>query len=440
MMKGLQRAVEEAAEIIKEHKFVRIISHYDADGITAAGILCNALHRLGIKFHVSLVGKLDSLLLENLLDEELVIFCDMGSGQLGNLPRLKGTTVVLDHHICEREQKDGILHVNPYLFGINGMDEVSSAGISYLLVKCVDEKNVELAGLAIAGALGDKQVMTGINREILEEAVRAGVVSVRRGLRLGAGVIKDMLLFCTDPYLEFAGEPELVEAFLADMKVNGTRRLNELSEAELERLTAGLLSRASAASRDALIGDVYTLNFEVIKDGASFAKTLDAVGRFGKMGVAVALCMGDESALDEALYLHRKFQSRLVAELKRVREGMPSSENLRYFYVREKNITGVLAGIIARYISPDKSVATINKNQGKETKISVRCSRTLLSQGIDLAKAVATAANAVGGRGGGHPVASGAAIPEGAEAEFLKILDKIIGEQKRAAQKKTGNA
>ncbi|HEX59638.1 MAG TPA: DHH family phosphoesterase [Methanomicrobia archaeon] len=431
MMERLRKAVEEAAGIIKEHEFARIVSHYDADGITAAGILCNALYRLNIRFHVTLVGKLDSTILRNLSDEKLVIFCDMGSGQLGNLSGLKGTVVILDHHVCYDERRNGVLHVNPYLFGINGMDTVSSAGIAYLLAKCMDERNVELAGLAIAGALGDKQVMAGINKEILEEAVKAGVVSVRRGLRMGAGVIKDMLLFCTDPYLELAGEPELVEAFLEEVKINGTKRLDELSEEELERLTEGLLSRAPAASREALIGDVYTLNFEVIKDGMSFARTLDAVGRFGRTGIAVALCMGDESALDEALYLHRKFQSRLVAELKRVKDDIISGENIRYFYVREKNITGVLAGIIARYIFTDKPVATVNKSRGKETKISVRCSRMLISQGIDLAKAVEAAAEAVGGRGGGHPVASGAAVPEGAEVEFLKILDKIIGEQKK---------
>ncbi|MHC1579837.1 MAG: DHHA1 domain-containing protein [Candidatus Alkanophagales archaeon] len=433
-MGGLREAVEEAAEIIREHEFARIVSHYDADGITAAGILCNALYRLNIRFHVSLVGKLDSAILRDLSDEKLVIFCDMGSGQLGNLSGLRGTVVILDHHVCHDERRNGVLHVNPYLFGINGMDTVSSAGIAYLLAKCMDERNVELAGLAIAGALGDKQVMAGVNREILEEAVREGVVSVRRGLRMGAGVIKDMLLFCTDPYLELAGEPELVEAFLEEVGINGTKRLDELSEEELERLTEGLLSRAPAASREALIGEVYTLNFEVIKDGMSFARTLDAVGRFGRTGIAVALCMGDASVLDEALYLHRKFQSRLVAELKRVRDDIISGENIRYFYVREKNITGVLAGIIAHYIFTDKPVATVNRSRGKETKISVRCSRALISQGIDLAKAVEAAAEAVGGRGGGHPVASGAAVPEGAEGEFLKILDRIIGEQRRCTR------
>ena len=41
------------------------------------------------------------------------------------------------------------------------------------------------------------------------------------------------------------------------------------------------------------------------------------------------------------------------------------------------------------------------------------------------------ASKEVGGYGGGHPVASGASIPDGSEDKFITTLDRIIGEQRK---------
>jgi single-stranded-DNA-specific exonuclease len=55
--------------------------------------------------------------------------------------------------------------------------------------------------------------------------------------------------------------------------------------------------------------------------------------------------------------------------------------------------------------------------------------------GVDLSYALRTAANAVGGTGGGHNVASGGKIPAGKEDEFISIVDRIIGEQRSKGKK-----
>ncbi|UCC41111.1 MAG: hypothetical protein JSV96_06705, partial [Candidatus Aminicenantes bacterium] len=41
-------------KVLKEKGTIKIVSHYDADGICAAGILCHALIRKKKKFHVTL--------------------------------------------------------------------------------------------------------------------------------------------------------------------------------------------------------------------------------------------------------------------------------------------------------------------------------------------------------------------------------------------------
>ena len=62
-----------AAKIIlsfpKSTRF-RIISHYDADGITAAAIICKALNREGYDFHASLMRNPFTKGLERIKKEE----------------------------------------------------------------------------------------------------------------------------------------------------------------------------------------------------------------------------------------------------------------------------------------------------------------------------------------------------------------------------------
>ncbi|MHC1577686.1 MAG: DHHA1 domain-containing protein [Candidatus Methanospirareceae archaeon] len=484
MQEAVQKAVQKAAEKIKKHNYARVVSHYDADGITSAGILCNALLRAGIQFHATIVSKLERDFVQELREGEegLVIFCDMGTGQLDLiLEHLKETDVViLDHHSppstfssnfppptssssssssssspsssppsssppssSSPAPSSSLVLVNPCL-SAEGREggEVCAAGLSYLVARCLSENergNCDLAGLAVAGSLGDKQdLSSGLNKEILDEAVREGVVSVKRGLRLGGGKIRDLLLFATDPYLPLAGKPEWVDAFLKKVGtggVEGEKKLSDLTAEEVERLTAAL-SSLSALSQE-LVGAVYVFNFEVVRDGTDFMRLVDACGRFGKAGVGIGLCLREESAVEEATSLHTKFQNKLVSELNRINKEEGGSggagvvkelPNIFYFFVQESGVTGVLAGIVAEYLRTKKPVVALNTtSKSAETKISARCSSRLFkSGGLDLAEALEKASREVGGFGGGHPVAAGATVPAGSEEKFVAALDKKL--------------
>ncbi|KAA0007752.1 MAG: DHH family phosphoesterase [Thermoplasmata archaeon] len=58
--------------------------------------------------------------------------------------------------------------------------------------------------------------------------------------------------------------------------------------------------------------------------------------------------------------------------------------------------------------------------------ISARATQDMVENGINLGEAMRNAAQAIGGEGGGHPVAAGASIPKGKEEEFLKLLDELL--------------
>ncbi len=50
---------KQVAHAIAEHEVVRLISHNDADGLSAAGVMCNALYRRQILFHATIVSQFD---------------------------------------------------------------------------------------------------------------------------------------------------------------------------------------------------------------------------------------------------------------------------------------------------------------------------------------------------------------------------------------------
>ncbi len=461
-MMALRKSVEKAAELIKDHAYARIISHYDADGITSAGIICNALLRNDIQFHTTIVSKLDRSFIQG-LDEDLIIFCDMGTAQSDLITEYlnKKDVIILDHHVASASppisRVSSVLLINPFSsrsMEKRGMeneigDGICAAGLSYLMARCMagdNKANIDLAGLAVAGTLGDKLEFTkGINKLILDEAVKEGVISVKKGLKLGDGKIRDLILFSTEPYIPLAGKGAWVDALLSKAGIDGDKNVSDLGKESEKRLSDALFSLLRESnpeiSEGALVGTTYILNSEVIRNGLNFMRMVDACGRLGNSSIGIGLCLREEGLVGEAKSLYLTFQSKLVSELNRIESEkgeIKELQNIFYLFVHERGITGVLAGIVAEYLYTGKIVIVVNKQDltedGKvaETKLSARCNKKLLavSKGIDLAQAMEKASREVGGVGGGHPVAAGASIPEGAEEKFIAALDRIIGAQK----------
>ncbi|MHC1567782.1 MAG: DHH family phosphoesterase [Candidatus Syntropharchaeia archaeon] len=425
----LLRDAEKAAQRIKMYDHVRVISHHDTDGITSAGIICNALIRSGISFHSTLVSRLDEKLVRT-LEEEMVIFCDMGSAQTNLLSKTESEIVIIDHHIPS-EIKIKCAHVNPHFSGIDGSFELSASGTAYLVAKCMGN-NEDLSGLAITGAIGDKQQMIGVNRDILEEGMKKGVISVTRGIKIGDGNLKEVLELSTEPYLDITGKPEKIEEFLNEIGVGG--KVSELDKESMKKLASFIILKLINTSPpdvlESLIGDIYLLNMEVIKNSIDLSRILDACGKLGKTGLALSLTLRDDSWVEEGYETYKTFQRKLISELKDVKERIIEGKGIRYVYANDRDITGALAGTIIRYIYTDKPIVVLNQIDGI-SKVSARGTRKQISSGLNLSIAMREAADLVGGVGGGHNIASGASIPKGKEEEFVRIVDRIVYEQLR---------
>jgi len=424
----LEALSKQVADAIIEHDAVRLISHNDADGLSAAGVMCNALYRRQIIFHATIVSQFEQSTVELIekTSQEAVILCDMGSGQIELASKIKNA-IIIDHHkpIGKLEH----VHFNPHLVGIDGSSQLCAACGAYMVARQMGD-NTDLAGIALAGAIGDKQPMNGVNKFILDEAVENKAVTVRKGLRVGDGTIEELLEYSTDPYLDITGDNDKIKAFVDAMGIK--TRLRDFTEEELVRFTSvialKLAKQGSLSAIDSLIGDTYTLNNEVVPNIYDFVNILNACGKVEKAGLGLALCMRDSSVADEALITAREYQRDLIGTLKRAEAGIKSKQNIRYVILDDAKGAGIVAGTVTRYLYSDKPFITLNEAEDK-IKISARGTRKLVEHGLDLAAALREASAQVGGTGGGHDIASGATIPKGTAMRFVDIVDSIVGEQ-----------
>ncbi len=434
-MEELIEQSERAARLIEDYKGrIHIFSHNDADGIAAAGILCNALLRKKRRFQVSILKSFRESVLEDVFDDELIVFCDMGSNNIRELKRYGRKMIVLDHHIPhESVNTEDILHVNPHLVGMDGSKELSASGVSYLVARALGD-NKDLSYLALVGALGDRQEMIGGNRSIRDEALENDIIEITKGAKIGGEDLLNGLTYSVDPYFDFSGEEDKVKEFLNELNIG--KKIFSLSEEEMsvlcDALTLKLVKHVSPDAIRSFVGEIYLIRGGGVKNLLFLMDLLNSCGKMGKSGLALSLCLKDLSVMEEAKKCLMDFKIRIITELKDLKKRLRRGDNLQYMKIENRGVTGEIASSIIRYISPDLPILVLNEDK-KENKIrvSARGTNKLIDDGLDLSITMKISAEKVGGSGGGHKIASGASIPTGKEEKFLEIADAMIGKQIR---------
>ncbi len=448
----MAKRASRCAEEIRKHKEVQLVSHIDADGISSAAIIARAMERAGIEYNMLFVKQLDEAIVRELADNnpELVIFTDLGSGQIEHINKYGLHAVIADHH---RPQGDMELHLNPHLFGANGSFEISGSGAAFILAGQLGA-NRDLADLAIVGCIGDMQYrkygkLVSLNREILNG--NPEVITSRTDISLfgkQTRPVYKMLQYSSDPYLPgLTGNEDACIEFLKKIGFRCAederwRRWIDLSEEERIKVTSSLLQYSvqnglSSYSVNRLVGECYILLREKegteMRDASEYATLLNATGRYMKAEIGMAVCMGDRGeAYEDSKKLLGEHRKNLVDGLNFVKEkGVTQLSHLQYFDAGSsipETIVGIVAGM--SHASGNRRlpiVAFADKDDGY--KVSARGTQELVNKGLNLSEAISQVCQEIGGAGGGHDIAAGATVPFGKKEEFIERLNAIIATQ-----------
>jgi single-stranded-DNA-specific exonuclease len=462
---SVSRAAKKISEAVKEDRYIYVFSHLDADGIAAAGIVGKALYRLDARFRVRITQWVDEKIVDEMLEEKpgMVIFTDLGS-DYANLLRQRAPEmeiVVLDHHQTGGESTGGFPCVNPHLHGIDGARDISSSGVAYLVARAIDEANMDLAPIAVVGALGDLQDkydqrrLGGLNEKIVEDAQSQGLLTVEKDLILfgrETRPIHKTLASTTNPFIPgISGEEDKSLAFLVSLDIKPKygdkwRALRDLTEDEKRRLCSALadylLSKGLRYEISNLIGHVYTLSREEpwtpLRDGREFAVLLNATGRMDRPGVGVAICMGDRgTALEEAnkiLEEYRRTINKYLGWIMEKPERIRELENIYVVYGEDfidDKIVGAISSILSTSLpNPEKPlIAYADVKEEGLVKVSARTVDAVTYKGVNLGEIMQIAAEKCLGKGGGHNVAAGAQIPIENVDAFIKLVNELVGKQ-----------
>jgi len=455
----LLKRAERIADIIKKSQHVHVVTHIDADGITAGSIACQTLERLGKNYSIDFVKQLDPGFLEKLKNDnhELVWFTDLGSNI--DFEENKFSMVVTDHHICSKGTNYDF-HMNPHLFNIDGSVEISGAGVTYLVSRAVDIKNMDLSALAVVGACGDLQdrkfsKLVGFNREyILRDSEKTGFVKPRVDITFfgrETRPIHKLLQYANDPVLPgLSGRETACINFLEELGIrmkdgDNWRRWIDLGKSERQRVISSILELLLTKgfgykTIDKIIGEVYCLQKELegteVHEAKEYATLLNSTARYGQYEVGLKVCLGDrDKYLEKARNLLLGHRANIVEGLQFAKEeGIQRREYVQFFHagtgIRD-TIIGIITNMLlnSEEINSDLPIIGFAEKENGEIKVSARGTQMLVEKGLNLSAAVKKAASSLNGVGGGHNIAAGATIPKGKEEEFLDLVEDEIRNQ-----------
>lgn len=456
----MDNALQKAAELVKKNKdkTIHVVSHIDADGLAAASIISKALDREGITHTVTCI-KLDQL--PDITPADIIIFSDLGSNQLTWLSHLDDTPkIILDHHPPLQKICPNLIHVNPYFSNINGSSEISGAGVSYLFAKTLNPSNTDLSPLAVVGACGDMQdfgKLTGVNRKILEDGHKLGLVEYEDDILLYGRFTRPLfksLQYFSDPFIPgISGDEYACKTLLKDLNIK-TRdsqwvTLSHLSFEEKRILASELVKRSIKSAPSDLgkhipqmiIGESYSLPQEEIRsplrDCSEFATCLNACGRRNRVDIGIEVAKGNRGIYYQMLLSTLQDHRASIAKALDTLSQKPVTQIKKLQIMNASGVSDIIVGTCAQMLLGQNGinpyyplmVYTPSDRDPAIFKVSARCSRLLLYKNIHLGKAISKAADAVNGEGGGHAPACGAYIPQKNLKKFTDLFAGLVSAQ-----------
>ena len=406
------------------------------------------------------VPELDTKVIAALADQKFdyYIFTDLGSTLVKELEAsLDGRFLVVDHHQLAEEDMVKPTVVNAWSYGYDGGKEACSSSMAFFFAMAIDPANVDLAPLAVVGALADRQdggasrSLTGLNGAAAEHAQSTGLLTVTKDLMFSGREtrpIHEAVALTSFPYLAgLSGNKDAVLNVVHQsgipLKDGGSwRTISSLTSEEKMKLTeaiAGAVGSSEGATDTltGLVGTVYTLGFEdpftPIRDAREYGTLLNSCGRMRAAGTGIALCLGDRAeALRGATKILLDYRSAISGAIQAL-----TSDRTRFdvkghlvFVNGEETVEERLLGPVISILAStpefkDKVLVGRASSGDSELKYSARVGDFYEGE-VNLGSVMRVAAEAAAGVGGGHNMAAGAKIQSSrAEAFSKSVLEQV---------------
>ncbi len=191
----MERAVERIRSAIENYEQILIYGDYDADGMTSASIVKEALEQLGAECQVYLPNRFtdgygpNSSVYKYFIENQgisLIITVDNGVAGLEaiDLAQSLGVDVIVtDHHSMPEELPNAYAIVHPEHSGADyPFKHLAGCGVAFKLATALlEEVQVELLDLVAIGTIADMVSLTGENRIL----VKYGLSVLKNTQRVG---------------------------------------------------------------------------------------------------------------------------------------------------------------------------------------------------------------------------------------------------------------
>lgn len=397
----IDAAAERLARFLGEQSYVEVCGHNDADGITAASLVCHALWRRGIGFRLRVADQMP------VLEPEVpTLLCDLGGG----IEDLPANVAVIDHHAPAATGEGAML--NPHLEGLDGERVLATSALAYVvanrLVDCRD-----LAGLAAAGVIGDGQIFEAENEELLNEGIANGVLEIERGIALPGGSIAEQLELAIDPYLPgISGDAGRVRELLRASLGEDGPALDLL----LSFVVLDTAREAAPGALESLWGDRVLTPREAFGDARTLAAAVDACGKVGRGGLAASVCLRVPDAAAEARSIAADHRHRVIGA---IAAAVPVEEAAMAFRIEDPRLASDVASALA---GPFGRPILIAAGTNGSVRISARGDGT-----VPLGPLLRQLAGEAGGTGGGHARRADAVVPFAAFPTVATAFAEAIG-------------
>jgi len=442
MLKDVNRFTEDFLKYSKD-KPIRIVSHYDTDGVTSAAILVKTFKRLDKKFTLRIVKGLEKSIIEEELKrqpKEIIVFSDLASGSLEHFQNLDEPIFILDHHEIDKSKlNDKIKIINPHLTSSPENNQATGAGICYLFSKAISQKNKDLSSLAMIGIIGDRNEsnLSEINKQIIADIQD---LKIQKGLIIYPATrpLRRTLEWSTSPYIPgVTGNGTGAMEILNETGIQQTKSLIDLNKDEMSKLiTAITIRRGKNHGTEDILGNLYILKFfNTEEDVREISVLVNACSRLGHSDIAISYCLENEKAKVKALDIYTEYKHELVSGLK-VIQKIDKITGKGFVIMNAKNqIKDVIIGTICSMLSSSSKYAegTIligMAYRGDKVKISARA---VGQKGRNLKKILERAAFTFKKKNpeskmevGGHHFAAGCLIEKEKESSFIEALKQEL--------------